>query len=44
VARELIALEDNLEDTLKPAPPLGAEGRAGEPIEEAAANFAGCPP
>lgn len=41
MARELIALEDNFEHTLKPAPPLGAEGRAGEPIEEEAANVTG---
>jgi hypothetical protein len=29
MARELIAIEDNFQDTLKPAPPMGADDRAG---------------
>jgi hypothetical protein len=33
MARELIAIEDKFEDTLKPAPPMGADDRAGEPVE-----------
>jgi hypothetical protein len=45
MARELVAVEDNFdEDTLKPAPPLGADDRSGEPIEEAlATRAANCP-
>lgn len=39
MAREIVAIEDNLSDTLKPVPPLGAGDRAGEPVEEA--EFAG---
>ena len=38
MARELIAIEDNFQDTLKPAAPMGAADRAGEPVEEAVAN------
>ena len=30
MARELIAIEDNFQDTLKPAPSMGADDRAGE--------------
>ena len=41
MARELIAIEDNFQDTLKPAPSMGADDRAGEPVEEAVANVAG---
>ena len=41
MARELIAIEDNFQDTLKPAPPMGADDRAGEPVEEAVANVTG---
>jgi hypothetical protein len=41
MARELIAIEDKFEDTLKPAPPMGADDRAGEPVEEAVANVTG---
>ena len=41
MARELVAVEDNFEDTLKPAPSLGADDRSGEPIEEALANTGG---
>ena len=41
MARELIAIEDNFRDTLKPAPPMGADDRAGEPVEEAVANVTG---
>ena len=38
MARELIAIEDNFQDTLKPAPPMGADDRA---VEEAVANVTG---
>ena len=41
MARELIAIEDNFQDTLKPAPPMGADDRAGESVEEAVANVTG---
>jgi hypothetical protein len=41
MARELVAVEDNFEDTLKPAPSLGADDRSGEPIEEALADTGG---
>jgi hypothetical protein len=41
MARELIAIQDNLADTMKPTPPLGADDRAGEPIEEASVNAGG---
>jgi hypothetical protein len=34
IARELVAIEENLLNTLKPASEGGAESRAGEPIEE----------
>ncbi len=35
MARELVAIEDNLSTTLIPAPAEGADARGGEPIEEA---------
>ena len=38
MARELVAAEDNFEDSVKPAPPLRADDRSGEPIEETLAN------
>ena len=40
MARELVAIEDNLATTLIPAPAEGAEAAEGEPVEEpgAAAN------
>ncbi len=40
MAREIVAIEDDLSDTLKPVPPLGAGDRAGEPVDEEA-EFAG---
>jgi hypothetical protein len=41
MARELVVTEENYSLALKPAPKKGAEGRAGEPIEEAVAANAG---
>ncbi len=41
MARELIAIEDNTHQTLRPAPADGAEGRAGEPVEEASVAATG---
>ena len=35
MARELVAIEDNLATTLIPAPAAGAEAAKGEPVEEA---------